>query len=71
MTPLRDFEVCPNGHKDARVIDSRKSQWFRRRRHCCRTCGVRWSSWQSSLDPRRIVYRQKATTQLVVSHTHA
>lgn len=56
MTKLRDYEVCPNCRKKGRVIDSKKRRaGYRRRLHRCGACRISWPSYQSTIDPRRVV----------------
>lgn len=54
--PLRDPDACPyfccRGR--TRVLSKRhRADGVVRRRHAC-TCGRRWTSWQSLLDPRLV-----------------
>lgn len=56
MTKLRDPETCPKCSSDGEVIDSRKRTGYRRRVHRCENpaCRHRWTSYQTTLNPRYI-----------------
>jgi transcriptional regulator NrdR family protein len=53
-----DYEYCATCGGRGYVIDSRKHRRlrYRRRRHAC-ACGSRWTSYQSRVNPRRVLER--------------
>lgn len=56
MTKLRDYELCPKCSQKGRIVDSKKRRaGYRRRVHRCGKCRVSWPSFQSTLDPKRVV----------------
>ena len=55
---LRDPDVCPQGHHTTHVIRRERGQGCLRRRHRCRICQDKWWSFQTLLDPKRIVVRE-------------
>lgn len=70
MVKLPDPERCPLCKKRGRVIDTRlvnrlgrgvakqgQGLCYRRRRHRCRTCKARWTSFQTTIDPTKIKTR--------------
>jgi len=54
---LTDPERCGACKVRARVFKSVRRPHWRYRRHACPRCGARWSSWQSRMNPARIVVR--------------
>jgi transcriptional regulator NrdR family protein len=77
MVKLPDPERCPMCQKRGELIDSRMVSrrgrgvmkngaglCYRRRRHKCKTCKVRWNSYQTTLNPNKI--KSRPTTQPVV-----
>lgn len=40
-----------------KVIDTRKCVGYRRRRHACERCGLRWNSFVSLLNPKKAIRR--------------
>ena len=55
---LRDPDVCRCGSHDTRLVKRRRGQSVIRRRHECRRCGHRWTSYQSLINPRRVTLKQ-------------
>ena len=52
---LRDPEVCPKGHTDTYRLETRnRKAGILYRRHRCKVCGARWTSYQSLLNPARV-----------------
>jgi transcriptional regulator NrdR family protein len=52
---LPDPEYCRRCDVRSVLRDSRRTALgYRRRRHQCPLCGVRWTSWQMLVNPRRI-----------------
>ena len=50
--PLFDPEICRVCRAKGVIIDSRRvALGYRRRRHTCRTCGRRWTSYESLVHP--------------------
>lgn len=51
--PLFNPDICRGCGTRGIVIASRRAALgYRRRRHVCRTCGRRWTSYQSLVHPR-------------------
>lgn len=61
---LRDPDTCPRCSEEGRIINSRRVEarivkgqpiiGYRKRRHQCRVCAFRWSSWDTIINPRRL-----------------
>jgi hypothetical protein len=55
VTRLHDPERCPRCQQKGRVIESKvRRRGYRRRVHRCAACKVRWRSYQTVIDPRRL-----------------
>lgn len=71
MVKLADPERCPLCKKRGRVVNSRNISHlgYRRRRHKCVTCKVKWNSFQTLIDPKKLKERRKerVQTQPIVS----
>jgi hypothetical protein len=52
---LLDPERCSKCGGGARIYKSYRARGYRLRRHKCRECGERWTSYQSRMDPKRRV----------------
>lgn len=51
---LPDPEKCRRCRIKGKVTDTRRRSGYTARRHRCPTCGVRWTTYQSTLHPKRI-----------------
>ena len=61
---LRDPDTCPRCEAGSRIVDTRlrearivKGQpimGYRFRRHECRACRVRWTTWETVVHPKRL-----------------
>jgi hypothetical protein len=62
-TRPREPDVCPKGHRNTHVVRRWRCRWYLSRRHECDTCGKRWTSYQTLIDPRTIqwIYPTSAT----------
>jgi transcriptional regulator NrdR family protein len=58
VVPLPDPHVCPRGHA-TKVIECRGAQGYFRRRRACPICGIRWTTYETTLHPRKIQIHQK------------
>jgi hypothetical protein len=54
--------VCRRGHPGARIIESRPVAGYIRRRLSCPVCGLRWSTYETIIHPRRLVVRDPSST---------
>lgn len=54
---LLDPERCRGCGTKGKVIDSRAVTFYRWRRHECRACDIRWTSYQMLVNPRRLRVR--------------
>lgn len=61
---LPDPERCRHCNRKGRVIESRRQQGYRRRRHQCDACNWRWSSFQSVINPSKVKIRRRDTSQV-------
>lgn len=59
---LPDPERCRRCGKKGRVIDSRPRRGYRKRRHECAACDVRWNSYQSAINPRKVRFTKPNST---------
>lgn len=68
---LRDPDVCRCGADDSHVLERRRRQGFVSRRHECRSCGFRWTTYESRINPRKLrlmpVFTGPTTLQVVRS----
>lgn len=56
--PLANPQLCRVCQRKGQVIDSRVSLGgYRRRRHRCPFCTHRWTTYESFINPRRVVLR--------------
>jgi len=55
--------ACPNCGGDSDVKDSRPARNARRRRHGCRECGLRFTTWERIETPVRIADLDAARTK--------
>lgn len=51
---LADYDRCAKCGGRSYVADSVPCKGYRRRTHRCRTCGHKWRSYQSRLNPRKV-----------------
>lgn len=47
-------ESCPACDTHGRVIDTRRKTAYTWRRHVCPACNRRWTTWQTTVDPKRL-----------------
>lgn len=52
-------EQCRTCGGKGRVIESRITPTCRRRRRECPDCGRRWTSYESFINPRRVLFRDR------------
>lgn len=57
---LRDPDVCKFGHTTSEVLSRWRGKGYLRRRHRCRICGHRWTSYQSLMNPRTLTVKASA-----------
>jgi transcriptional regulator NrdR family protein len=50
---LRDPHRCHCGTR-SQVISTRRYRGYRSRRHKCPTCGKRWSTYETTIHPKRL-----------------
>ena len=50
---LRQPDLCRCG-RVAEVTEVRRGRGYKRRRHWCRICDVRWNSFQSLIHPAKV-----------------
>jgi hypothetical protein len=59
--PLRDPDACPvHGSLYDTVIETRRFQGYKLRRHCCTACNARWNTYETRIDPRRVRFSESA-----------
>lgn len=64
--PVPHPEICPLCASHSRVTHTISQNWYRQRRHACLNveCDHRWWSYDTVLDPRRIVFKFKMRTDI-------
>ncbi len=59
LRTMPDPNTCGTCRGRGQVIESRSYPGYRRRRHVCAACGRRWTTFESFLDPRRVIERPR------------
>lgn len=52
-------EICRHCGIKGHVTHTHCGDGYRERRHKCPKCGHAWQSWQSFIDPRKVIFKQR------------